>query len=82
MSVWAVRLNALLEACLNKLLQVAVQNRTGVAGFNVGPEILNAGLIENVTSDLVSPADVALTFLKFFLCGHAFSEFGFVKLGL
>ena len=51
-------LNALFQAGRDEVIEVAVEHALGVAGFEVGPQILDARLVEHVRTDLVTPADV------------------------
>src|SRR6185436_972628 len=56
----SILLYALLKACINKVIEVAIQNGLRITSFYVGPQILDARLIEHVRTDLMAPADVSL----------------------
>src|SRR5690606_38494864 len=56
-------LQALLQARLEELVDVAVEDRVRLAHLDAGPQILHARLIEHVRADLAAPADVRLAFL-------------------
>src|SRR5690554_4459877 len=52
--------HALLQARLDEVVEVTVEHRLGVADLDVGPQILDARLIEHVGAYLVAPGDVGL----------------------
>ena len=49
-----------------------------MADFDVGAQVLDSRLVENVRADLVAPADVGLRVFEFLLLGLALADLGFV----
>src|SRR3970040_484165 len=60
-------LHAALQAGFDKLVELAVEHRVGVAAVDTGTQILHARLIEHVRTNLVAPLDVGLARLDFLL---------------
>src|SRR5262249_10284611 len=71
--------HARLERCLQELVQIAVQHLVGVAPFDVGAQVLDPRLIEDVGADLIAPAHVRLGILQYLSCGIALVDFELVE---
>src|SRR5262245_7913422 len=79
---WSLTLNALLQARLDEIVEVAVQHRLGIAALDVGAQVLDARLVEDVGADLVAPADVGLGVLQHLLFLLLLAQFELVELRL
>jgi cysteine synthase B len=77
-----VSLQALLQARLHEWIERAIEHGGGVAGLDAGAEVLDAGLIEYVRTDLVPPADIGLLVFEHPRGGIALVDFELVELGL
>src|SRR5437868_712104 len=62
--------DALLEAGLDQLVEVAVQHLLRVGDLDVGAQVLDAALVQHVAADLVAPAHVGLAVFELLLLGH------------
>src|SRR5512134_2231118 len=73
---------ALLEARLDEVVEVPVEDRLGVAFLDAGAQVLDARLVEHVRADLVPPPDVGLRVLQRLLRLGALAQFLLVELRL
>src|SRR6185437_12227640 len=69
------------QACLDELVEVAVEHLLGVRTLDAGAQILDAALVEHVVADLAAPADVGLGRFQRVPLGIALLHFQFVQLG-
>ena len=68
-------LQAALEAGLDEGVQATVQHCLGVSRLHTGAQILDAGLVEHIGTDLTAPADIRLAVLDRLLIGAALAGF-------
>src|SRR5512145_1153906 len=76
------KLDSLLEARFDEVVELAVEHRLGRAFLHAGAQVLDARLVEHVRADLVSPADVGLRLLELLLLGLALAHLELVELRL
>ena len=70
------------EASLDEIIKIAVQNALRIALFKIGPQILYHLLrMQNIRSDLVSPANIGFTRRSIICRIFATLQFQFVKAG-
>src|SRR5690606_35121166 len=62
-------------------IEIAIENRLGVADLDVGPQVLDARVVEHVGADLVAPADVGLAGLDLVLFGLLLANLELVEPG-
>src|ERR1700712_3502960 len=53
-------LDALFETGFDERIEIAVEHLLRRAHFEVGAQVLDAALVQNVGADLVAPADIGL----------------------
>jgi len=63
------------------IVESAIKDGLGVAGFVAGTQVFDARLVEDVGADLVAPADVGFAVFYRLRAGAAFVEFQFVEFG-
>ena len=76
--VWGVS-DALFQAGLNELVEVAIEDALCVAALDIGAQILDARLVKDIGTDLMTPADVGLGIFEFLLLCLAFADFRFIQ---
>src|SRR5204862_633618 len=54
---WGRRSQSRLQRCFHEWIEVPVEHLVSVADLDVGPQILDARLVEHVRTDLIAPAD-------------------------
>src|SRR5690606_25391339 len=70
-----------LQAGDDEGIEVAVEDGLGVGHLDVGAQVLDAGVVEDVGPDLVPPADVGLARLHLLLLGPLLAHLEFVETG-
>src|SRR5690554_7517587 len=69
------------QAGFNKLVDLTIQHRLGVAGFNLGTQILDAAIIQHVRPNLAAPSDIRLCVFSFLLLGITLLHLTLIELG-
>ena len=72
-------LQAGLEAGLDELIEISIQYALCISGFDARTKILNSRLIQNIGSDLTSPADIRFGILQLLLGFISPAHLGFIQ---
>src|SRR5690606_25743223 len=68
-----------LQTGLDEFIQIAIEDGVRVRAFHAGAQILDAGLIQHVGTDLAAPADIRLGVFECLLFGVLFLDFELVQ---